>query len=121
MHPCFGMHVPFGQQTLTSWATKNSTIPQDWKGMAKAGLQPASRIQCFSWWREEEKDIACENRARGRETSKDQLLGEGCFTEIEVQAVYDEETLALCLLAGLNVWDKVTESGKRHEPFPQGM
>ena len=36
------------------------------------------------------------NRARGREISTDQMLGEGHFAEVEVQAVYDEETLALC-------------------------
>jgi hypothetical protein len=36
------------------------------------------------------------NRARGREISTDQMLGEGHFAEVEMQAVYDEETLSLC-------------------------
>ena len=31
--------------------------------------------------------------------------------DIEVWAIYDEETLALCQLAALNAWDKVAESG----------
>ena len=65
------------------------------------------------------REIAQQNRARGREISTDQLLGEGRFAEIEVQAVYDEETLALCRLSALKAWDKVTESGKRLESFTQ--
>jgi hypothetical protein len=35
---------------------------------------------------------------RGVNVSEDQLLGEVCFAEIEVQAEYDEETLTLCCL-----------------------
>ena len=42
------------------------------------------------------REIAQQHRARGREISTDQMLGEGRFAEVEVQAVYDEETLALC-------------------------
>ena len=47
------------------------------------------------------------------------MLGEGHFAEVEVQAVYDEETLALCQLSALKAWDKVAESRKRFEPFTQ--
>ena len=54
----FGMHLPFLQQILTFWAINNSIIPQDWKDVVKAILEPASHLQCFSWWREEVKDIA---------------------------------------------------------------
>jgi hypothetical protein len=42
------------------------------------------------------REIAQQNRARGREISTDQMLGEGRFAEIKVQSVDDEETLALC-------------------------
>lgn len=38
-----------------------------------------------------------------------------------MQAVSDEETLALCRLSALKAWDKVAESGKRLEPFTQVM
>ena len=64
--------------------------------MEKAILEPAAHLQWFLRWRDEAREIAQQNRARGREISTDQLLGEGCFAEVEVQAVYDEETLALC-------------------------
>ena len=42
------------------------------------------------------REIAQQHRARGREISTDQMLGEGRFAEIKVQSVDDEETLALC-------------------------
>ena len=61
------------------------------------------------------------NRARGTAITKDQLLCESFLAEIEVQAINDAETLALCLFAAINARDKVTESGKRREPFFQVM
>lgn len=115
----FGMHSPFVKQILISWAIKNRVIPQDWKDMVRAILEPAENLQWISWWREEVREIARQNRARGRDISTDQLLGEGRFAEVEVQAVYDEETLAWCRLSALKAWDKVAESGKRLETFTQ--
>ena len=73
----FKMHSPFVKQILTSWAIKNRIIPQDWKDTAKAILEPTSYLQWFLWWREEANEIAQQNWARGREISKDQLLGGG--------------------------------------------
>jgi hypothetical protein len=84
---------------LTSWAIKNRIIPQDWKDMARAILEPASNLQWFPWWRNKEREIARQSRARGRKISTEQLLGEGRFAEVVDQSVYDvydEETLALC-------------------------
>lgn len=110
------MHSSFEKQILTSWAIRSRTIPQDWKDMAKTILP----LPWFSWWRKE-KETAPQNKARGRDISKDQLLGEGLFAKIEVKAVYNEETLELCHLAALNAWDKVPESENRLQPFPQVM
>lgn len=45
--------------------------------MAKAILEPGSHLQWLSWWREEMKAIAPQNKVRGSNISKDQLLGEG--------------------------------------------
>ena len=80
----FGMHLPSVKQILTSWTIKNRLIPQDWKDMARSILEPAANLQCFEWWRDEVREIARLNRARGREISTDQLLGEGHFAEVEV-------------------------------------
>ena len=95
------MHLPFVKQILTSWAINNRLIHQDRKDMARGILEPAANLQWFAWWRGEVNEIARQNRARGREISTDQMLGEGHFAEVEVQAVYDEETLALCQLSAL--------------------
>ena len=78
------MHLPFVKQILTSWAIKNRIIPQDWSVRAKLILEPAANLQCFEWWRDEVREIARLNRARGREISTDQMLGEGHFAEVEV-------------------------------------
>ena len=58
----FGMHLPSVKQILTSWTIKNRLIPQDWEDMARAILQPATHFQWFSWWREEARKIAWQNR-----------------------------------------------------------
>lgn len=48
---------------------------------------------------------------------KSQLLGEGQYTETEIQTVYNEETLTLFPIAIFNAWDKIEKTGKRLEPF----
>jgi hypothetical protein len=53
------------------------------------------------WWREEAKEIAQQNKARGKNISEVLLLGEGHFAELEVDAEYDE-SLMLCAKAALN-------------------
>jgi len=64
----FGMHSPFVKRI------KNRIIPHDWKDMARAILEPAANSQWNSWWREEVREIARQNRARGREISTDNCL-----------------------------------------------
>jgi hypothetical protein len=95
----FGIYLIFVKQVLTSWILKN-IIPQDWKDMVRAILEPAANSQWLTWWRV---------KARGREISTDQLLGEGHFAELEGPAVYDEETLALCGLKGLGQSHRIRE------------
>ena len=92
----FGMHFQFVKQIPTSWAIKNRIIPQDWKDMTRAILEPTANLQWLACWRDEARKIAGQNRTRGREISTDKLLGEDCFAEVQVQVIYDGETLALC-------------------------
>lgn len=80
----------------------------------EAGLQ----LQWNIWWRAEVRAIEQQQgRVRGYEISQDQILGEGCYAEVEKQITFDDHTLALCCTAALNAWDKIQESGKRTEPF----
>jgi hypothetical protein len=37
--------------------SKNRTIPQDWKDMTRAILEPGPELQWLSWWKEENKVI----------------------------------------------------------------
>ena len=63
----FGMHLPSVKQILTSWTIKNRLIPQDWKDMARAILEPAANLQWFTCWRDKLRELAQQNRARGRD------------------------------------------------------
>lgn len=67
--------------------------------MAKTTREPVSHLQRLARWKEAVRETAPQNRARGREISTDQMLDEGRSAEVGVQAIYDEETLALCRLA----------------------
>ena len=87
--------------------------------MARAILEPAANLQWFTCWRDKLRELAQQNRAKGRQIFTDQLLGEGYFAVVEVQAVYDEKTLVLCHLSAFKAWNKVAESGERLEPFIQ--
>lgn len=61
----------------------------------------------LSWWREEVKELAGQYKVRGGNASKDQLLGEGHFAEVEAQAEHEEEPSTLCHVAALKDWDGV--------------
>ena len=51
------------------------------------------------------------------EISKDQLLGEGHYANVERQSLYNGHTLSLCHTAALNAWDRIEEVGKKIESF----
>jgi hypothetical protein len=57
----------------------------------------ATAILEWFTWSNEAMEIARQNRAMGRQISTDQLFGEGHFADnfVEVQTVYDEQTLSL--------------------------
>ena len=61
------MYAPFIKQILTSWPIKNRKTPQDWKDMARSILEHAANLQWLAWQRDEAREIAQQNRARGRD------------------------------------------------------
>ena len=77
------MHSPFVKQMLNSWSVCNRIIPKDWIDLVKGVLEPGPHLQCRTWFREEAKIIEQQNKARGRELSKDQMLREGDYATIE--------------------------------------
>jgi hypothetical protein len=50
---------------LISWAIKNRIIPQEWKDLTGAILEPGPKLQLLSWWREEAREIPQRNVTRG--------------------------------------------------------
>lgn len=61
------------------------------------------------------------SKARGKELSQDQILGEGNYTTVESQSLYDGHILALCSAAALNAWDGTEGVGKKTESFTKVM
>ena len=51
------------------------------------------------------------------EISHGQFHGEGNYSDVQRQSLYDYHTLSLSHAAVLNAWDRVQEVGKRIESF----
>ena len=49
--------------------------------------------------------------------SKDQLLGESEYAELQMQILFDDVIFGQCLTVDLNVWDKVEQQWKQSESF----
>ena len=111
------MHSPFVKQMLNLWSVCNRIIPNDWKDSVNGILKTSTQLQWNTWFREEVKIVEQQSKARSRNISQNQILGEGDYATIETQAVYDDHTLDLCHAAALNAWDKIGEIGKKIESF----
>ena len=70
-------------------------------------------FKCY--FREEAKILEQQGKAKGLETSQDQILGEGTYADPQAQALYNEQILSLCHTATLNVWDRIQQLGKQLE------
>ena len=51
--------------------------------MVKGVSEPGPQLQCRVWFKEKYKIIEQWSKARGREISQDQILGEGDYATIE--------------------------------------
>ena len=49
--------------------------------------------------------------------SKDQLLGESEYAELQMQILFDDVTFGQCLTVDLNAWDKVEQQWRQSESF----
>ena len=58
------------------------------------------------------KNFRTTGKAKGFETSQDQILGEGQYSNPLYQVLYNKHTLSLCSTAALNAWDRIQELGK---------
>ena len=49
--------------------------------------------------------------------SKDQLLGESEYAELQMQILFGDVTFGQCLTVGLNAWDKAEQQWRQSESF----
>ena len=64
------------------------------------------------YFREKAKFLEQQGKAKGFETSQDQIFGKDTYANPQTQALYDEQILSLYHKAYLNVWDRIQELGK---------
>lgn len=77
-------------------------IPQDWKDLATAKLEAGPQLQWRTWCKEDTRAMELQNRARGINSSQDQLLGEAQYAELQRQLEFCDHTLVLCHLTAFN-------------------
>ena len=63
------------------------------------------------------KNFRTTGESKRIETSQDQILGKGHYSDPQEQARYDEHTLSLCSTTALNTWDGIQEPEKRTESY----
>ncbi|XP_035296233.1 endogenous retrovirus group K member 113 Gag polyprotein-like [Cricetulus griseus] len=113
----YGLHSPYVKQLLHSWATFNRVTPADWVGLASAVLDNSCLIEWRALFREEAGILERQAARDGVDAPLQKILGEGIYSDPQIQAEYDDHTLSLCRTAALNAWDKVRESGEQLEAF----
>lgn len=84
------MHLLFVKQILTSWA-----VPPGPEGYGKSSIGTWVAFTMVLIVERSSEGEAHQNKVRGINISKDLLLGEGPFAEVEVQAEYDEDIMPL--------------------------
>ena len=56
---------------LNSWSTSNRIIPQDWRDLVTAVLEPGPQLQWRAWGKDEAKTFQQKSRTTGTDISHD--------------------------------------------------
>ena len=89
---------------------QNRVIPKDWIDFITAILEAGPQLHELTCRRTEEALAIEQHNRTGRvNISKDQLLGEGEYAELQMQILFDDVASVQCLTVGLNAWDKVEQ------------
>ena len=81
-------------------------MPYDWLQLFSPVLDDGPQMMFKCYFREEAPILEQQGKAKGLETSKDQILGEVTYADPQAQALYDEKILFLCHKAALNAWNR---------------
>ena len=75
----------------------------NWIQLVSAVLDDGPQLMFKIYFREGAKILEQQGKAKGLETSQDQILGEGTYADPLVQALYIEKILSLCHKTVLNI------------------
>ena len=65
----YGMHSLFVKQMLNAWSASRRIIPQDWRDLVTAILEPGPQLQWRTWNKNDAKIVGQRNTSRGTEIS----------------------------------------------------
>ena len=95
-------HSPFVREMVKTWTSSIKEMPHEWLQLVSAVLDYQPQLMFKYYFRKELKIIGQQGKAKGLETSHNQILGEDTYADPQVQALYNEEILSLCNKAALN-------------------
>ena len=106
------MHSAFVMEIIKTWSSSIKAISHDWIQLVLAVLDDGPQLMFKCYFREEAKILEQQVKSKGCQTSQDQILGEGTYADLQVQALYDKQILFLCQKATLSAWDRIQQVGK---------
>ena len=110
----YGLLSPFVREMVKTCTSSNSTR------LASINLSGPKRQIAASLeglLNRISKNFKTTGKAKGLEISRDQILGEGLYSDPQDQTLYKEHTWSLHSTAALNAWDRIQKPEKRTKSY----
>ena len=104
-----GYIPPFVKEMVKMWASNTEATPTRLAPVNLSGPRKWTSAALEVLLERRGKNFRATGKAKGFETSQDQMPGEGHYSDPQKQACYDERTLSLCSTAVLNDWERIQE------------
>ena len=92
-------------------------MPQDLLQLVSPVLVDGPQLMFKCYFSGEAKILEQQEKAKGLETSQDQILGEGTYADPKAKTLYNEQILFLCHKTVLNAWDRNQEPVKNIKSY----
>ena len=83
----YDLHSIFVREMIKTWASSIRVRPHDWLQLISEVLDYGPKLMFKCYFREEAKILEQQGKAKGLETSQDQILGEGTYADPQAQTI----------------------------------
>ena len=87
----YGLHSTFIREKVKTQVSSIKAFSYDWLQLVSAVLDDGPQLLWKYYFRKEAKILEHQGKAKGLETSQDQILGEGTYADPQAQALYNEQ------------------------------